>query len=147
MSLSRVSPTAIVAGQTARVNAALRYVVTVACAASAGVHAALVRPHLEEAVPLGLAFAASALALALVALAVRQPRHDPWAPAAATAVLCLIAVGYLLSRTAGIPLLITQPEGLDPLGAMTTAAELAGAAAGALLLTTGALPQTRKDSE
>jgi hypothetical protein len=64
---------------------------------------------------------------------VRQPRHDAWAPIAAI-VLGLIAVGYLLSRTTGIPLLITDREELDPLGVFTTGAELIGALAAAVLI-------------
>lgn len=121
-------------------NAVLRYVVTVVCAASAGVHAALIRPHVEEAgALLGAAFGMASLALAVAALAVRQPRHDGWAPAATAAVLCLIAVSYLLSRTSGLPLLIASPEGLDPLGGITTAAELVGAVAAVGL-------QKRKDT-
>jgi hypothetical protein len=116
-------------------DAVLRYAVTAVCAGSAGVHAALTGPHFAEGGPAsGSAFAVAAVALALAALAVRQPRHDSWAPAAAAAVLCLVAVGYLLSRTAGIPLLTGHAELLDPLGAVTTAAELAGAVAGAALL-------------
>jgi ABC-type Fe3+-siderophore transport system permease subunit len=109
---------------------------TAACAGSAGVHAALVQPHLaEDGPPLASAFAAAAAALALAALAVRQPRHDSWAPAAASAVLCAVAVSYLLSRSTGIPLLIADPEQFDPLGVATTIAELAGAVAGAALMT------------
>jgi hypothetical protein len=112
-----------------------RYCVTAVCAGSAGVHAALVQPHLAEAgPPLGAAFAAAAAVAALAALAVRQPRFDSWAPAAATAVLFAIAVGYLLSRTAGIPPLISQPEEFDPLGVITTIAELIGAVSGVALL-------------
>jgi hypothetical protein len=112
----------------------LRYGVTAVCAGSAGVHAALIQPHLSESLPLGLAFAAATAALAVTALMVRQPRHDSWAPAAATAVLGVIAVSYLLSRTTGIPLLIDEAEQLDPLGAVTTVAELAGALCGAVLM-------------
>ncbi len=119
----------------ATAEAVLRYFVTAVCAGSAGVHAALIGPHLAEGgPPLGSAFAAAAAALALAALAVRQPRHDPWAPMAAVAVLCVIAVSYLLSRSTGIPLLIGQAEELDPLGVATTAAELAGAACGVALI-------------
>jgi hypothetical protein len=70
----------------------------------------------------------------LAALVVRQPRHDSWAIAVATATLCVIAVSYLLSRSTGIPLLIVQPEQVDPLGTVTTAAELAGAVCGAALM-------------
>lgn len=118
----------------------LRYVTTLVCAASAGVHAALIGPHLAEGGPLlGGAFAAAALALAGAALAVRQPRHDTWAPPAAAAVLALIAGGYLLSRTAGIPLLIPAAEHSDLLGAVTTAAELGGALTAAALTSVRAL--------
>lgn len=126
-------------------EAVLRYCVTAVCAGSAGVHAALVGPHLAEGgSPVGSAFAAAAAALAVAALAVRQPRHDSWAPLAAAAVLCVIAVSYLLSRSAGIPLLIVAPEHLDPLGTVTTAAELAGAMCGAVLMSRSAL-RSRKD--
>jgi hypothetical protein len=83
---------------------------------------------------LGAAFTGAAVALALGALVVRQPRHDPWAPTAVSGVLGLIALSYLLSRTIGIPLLIGQAERLDALGMVTTAAELVGAVLGAGLI-------------
>src|SRR6266480_774225 len=92
------------------IDTGLRYCLTAVCAGSAGVHAALIQPHFLESGLLGSAFTAAAIALALAALAVRQPRHDPWAIAAATVTLCVIAVSYLLSRSTGIPLLIVQPE-------------------------------------
>jgi hypothetical protein len=135
MGLPSVPPMPALFRWLARGDSVLRYCLTAVCAGSAGVHAALIQPHLAEGgLPLGTAFAAATAALALAALAVRQPHHDSWAPAAATAVLCLIAVSYLLSRTTGIPLLIGQAEHPDPLGAATTAAELAGAVAGAALM-------------
>jgi hypothetical protein len=46
----------------------------------------------------------------------------------------VIAVSYMLSRSTGIPVLIAQPEHVDPLGTVTTAAELAGVLFGALLM-------------
>lgn len=135
MGLPSVHPVPALFRGPARADTVLRYCVTAACAGSAGVHAALVQPHLAAGgLPLGAAFAVAATVLALAALAVRQPRHDSWAPATATAVLCLIAVGYLLSRTTGIPLLVGQAELLDPLGAATSAAEVVGAVAGAVLM-------------
>jgi hypothetical protein len=136
MGLPSVPPVTVLsrAGQP-RGDTVPRYCLTAVCAGSAGVHAALIQPHLAESGPLlASAFAVAAAALALVALTVRQPRHDSWAPATAIAVLCLIAAGYLLSRTSGIPLLIAHAEQADPLGAATTAAELAGAAVGAALI-------------
>ena len=134
--LYRVSAPLILTERSGRLTTALRYVVTVVCAASAGIHAALVQPHVEEAGPLvgAAAFAVASLALAVAALTVRQPRHDAWAPIAAAVVLDLIAVGYLLSRTTSIPLLITDREELDPLGVFTTGAELIGALAAAVLI-------------
>lgn len=140
MSLPSVPHVSAVPRAPAAAGAVLRYGVTAVCAGSAGVHAALIRPHLAESLPLGLAFAAATAALAIAALAVRQPRHDAWAPLVAAAVLAVIAVSYLLSRTTGIPLLIDETEQLDPLGAVTTVAELAGAGFGAVLI-------SRKDRE
>lgn len=119
---------------TAVVATVLRYFVTAVCAASAGIHAALIGPHLAEGLPIGLGFAAATAALAFAALAVRLPRRDRWAPAVATAVLCMIAIGYVLSRSTGVPLLIGHAEELDPLGIATTTAEIVGAVAGAALM-------------
>ena len=135
MALSRGLAPPILTERAGRPTTALRYVVTVVCAASAGVHAALVQPHVEEVGPLlGAAFAAASLALAVAALAVRQPSHDAWAPVAAAIVLGLIGISYLLSRTTGLPLLITDREELDPLGVFTTGAELIGALAAVVLI-------------
>jgi len=131
-------------GEQAWIDVGLRYFLTAVCAGSAGVHAALIQPHFLESGLLGWAFTGSAIALALAALAVRQPRHDSWAIAAASTTLCVIAVSYMLSRTTGIPLLILQPEHVDPLGTVTTAAEIVGAFCGAVLMSRRALI-SRKD--
>src|SRR5512142_127835 len=135
MSLPSVPHVSALLRRPATAGTVLRYCVTAVCAWSAGVHAALIRPHLAEGgLPLGSAFAAAAAALAVVALAVRQPRQDSWAPKVTTFVLSVIAVSYLLSRSTGIPLLTGPAEPLDPLGATTTAAELAGAISCAALM-------------
>jgi hypothetical protein len=107
----------------------LRYLVALVAAGSAGVHAALVPEHLHESTALGVAFAVSAAALALVAVATRAPRHDTRAPAAAAVVLLATATAYLLSRTTGLPGLITDPEEVDLLGVVTSSAEVVAAAA------------------
>jgi hypothetical protein len=104
----------------------LRIAVPTICAASAGVHAALVPEHLDESIPLGVAFIVSAVALVLVALVVRSPRHDVWGPILAATVLAMTATAYVLSRTVGLPLLIDTPEAVDPLGVLTAAAEVVG---------------------
>jgi hypothetical protein len=128
------------------IDIGLRYCLTAVCAGSAGVHAALIQPHFLESGLLGLAFAGATAALALAAMAIRQPRHDSWAIAAASATLCVIAVSYMLSRTTGIPLLIVQAEHVDSLGTVTTAAEIAGVACGAALMSRRAL-MSRKDKK
>ena len=104
----------------------LRVAASTICAASAGVHAALVPHHLDESVRLGVAFIGSAVALVLVALVVRSPRHDRWGPTLAATVLAVTATAYVLSRTVGLPLLIDTPEAVDPLGVLTSAAEVVG---------------------
>jgi hypothetical protein len=118
-----------------RVNVALRFTVVSLCAASAGVHVALVPEHLRESLALGLAFALSAGALAATSLVVRNPRHDSWAPLTAGAVLFLTAMAYALSRSTGIPWLIPHAEHLDVLGLATSAAEVVAALAATLLIT------------
>lgn len=138
-------------GRAARVNVGRRhvvprYVVTLVCATSAGVHAALVPDHVRESLPLGVAIAVAAVAPALVALALRRPTHGNRVPLAAIAVLLGIATAYVLSRTTGVPWLITTPEAFDPVGVVTTAAEVLGAVAAALLIRPRALLITRKDN-
>ena len=132
MSLDTPDASAVVA-PAPRLGTSLRYAVAVVCAGSAGVHAALVPEHLHQSAAPGLAFAGSAAALAVAGVATRAPRHDAWAPALAAVVLLGTAVAYVLSRTTGIPGLLPDPETVDPLGVLTTAAE-AGAAIAALLL-------------
>jgi hypothetical protein len=144
MSQLTISRAHALRGKQTWIDTGLRYCLTAVCAGSAGVHAALIQPRFLESVLLGSAFTAAAIALALAALVVRQPRHDSWAILAATATLCVIAVSYMLSRSTGIPLLIVQPEHVDPLGTVTTVAELAGAMCGAVLMSRSAL-MSRKD--
>ena len=120
---------------TVRVNAALRFIVVAICAASAGMHVALVPGHLRESLALGLAFGLSAGALAAASLVVRDPRHDSWAPITAGAVLSLTAMAYALSWSTGIPWLIPHAEHLDVLGLATSATEVVAALAATLLIT------------
>jgi hypothetical protein len=133
------TPIVGVVGRT--VNDLLRAAVVLVCAASAGVHAALVPEHLHEGGPLlGGAFALSALALALSALLARLPEYDPWAVELALVVLAANVLAYVLSRTTGLPVLIPDPEEVDLLGVVTTVAEAVGVVAGVALLTRKELP-------
>src|SRR3954451_6382259 len=129
MTIVDTSPAPVPGVLPARRVAARRYLVALVAAGSAGVHAALVPEHLHESTVLGVAFAGSAVALALVAVAIRTPGHDTWAPAATAAVLLATAAAYLLSRTTGLPGLITDPEEVDLLGVVTSFAEVVAAAA------------------
>lgn len=131
-----LSLTPIVATERARVNAVSRYFAAAICAGGAGIHLALVPEHLHEGGPmLGAAFALSAGLLALAALTVRHPRHDSWAPHATIAVLIGTAAAYVLSRTTGLPPLISTPEATDLLGELTSAFEVAAAIACFALIT------------
>jgi GAF domain-containing protein len=122
----------IVTASGTRVNATIRALVATTCAASAGIHAALVPEHYHEAgLSLAAAFAASALALALCALLARRPGRD--AHRLTAAVLLTVAAAYLLSRTTGIPLLVPEPERFEALGVLTTVAEVVAAAAAVCL--------------
>ncbi|HET8559422.1 MAG TPA: hypothetical protein VFL69_02795 [Marmoricola sp.] len=121
-------PDAIVDTRAPRVNARVDRLLAVACAASAGVHAALVPEHLREGGPvLGGAFALAALLLAVSALAAARGRTAP-----AVTVLAGTALAWLLSRTTGIPLLLDR-EPPDALGMATTVVEVVAAAAAVAL--------------
>jgi len=112
----------------------LRYVLTGVCAASAGVHAGIIPEHLVEAGPrLGAVFAAAAALLLTASVVASRPRNDGWAPAGAAVLLVGTAASYLLSRTAGLPGLISDPEPVDAIGLVTSIAELVGAGAGIVL--------------
>jgi hypothetical protein len=102
--------------------------VPAACAVSAGVHAGLVVPHWHESALLALAFVASVLALLVVAL-VTASRPDDGRVRLAAGVLLLVMCGaYAASRTTGLPVLAPEPEALDPVGVITQAVQLVGAA-------------------
>jgi hypothetical protein len=99
--------------------------VIVACAISAGIHAALVPEHLEEGRPAGIAFAASAALLgALAVVLTRNPGAA--AHAAAGAVLLGLLVAYALALATGVPYLHPQPEPVEGLALGTKAIEAVG---------------------
>jgi len=129
-----LSTAPIPSAPSARVNVGPRDLVSLVCAASGGVHAALTPEHWGQRTALGVAFAGSAAALLLAALLLRRPRDD-WRPVAwAALVLATTALAYLLSRTTGISPLINEPEQFDSLGLFTTAAEVSALLSCPLLL-------------
>ena len=113
-----------------------RDAVIVACGISAGVHAALAPEHFGESKALGIGFLGSAVALAVLAVALS--RHaGPVAPALAGALFAALLVGYGLAITVGLPLLHPQPEPIDGLAVATKVVEAAGLAAALHLLRRG----------
>jgi hypothetical protein len=128
-----LSTAPILSASSARVNVGPRYLISLVCAASGGVHAALTPQHWGDRPALGVAFAGSAAALLLAAVLLRRPCDDCRPLAWAALVLAMTALAYLFSRTTGIAPLISAPEQFDSLGLLTTAAE-AGALLSCLLL-------------
>jgi hypothetical protein len=110
-----------------------RDLLIVACAISAGIHAALVPVHLDESVAAGTAFAASAAVLAVLA-AVLTRTTDRGAAATATSVLAGLIAAYTLAITVGLPVVHPDPEPVDGLALFTKAVEAVGLAAGVHLL-------------
>ena len=130
-----LSSRTIVALPGVAVNNGLRDIVVLVCAASAGVHAALVPEHLAEGGPLlGGAFAASALALAVVAVLARRPGREHWAVSIAVAVLAATSSPTCCPEPRA-SVLIPEPEEVDLLGVVTTIAEAVGVVSGVLLIT------------
>jgi hypothetical protein len=102
-----------------------RDVVILACAISAGIHAALVPVHLEENAAAGGGFVSAAAALALLAVVVaRHPGRI--GPAAAAVVFGGLIVSYVFATTTGVPVLQPEPEAVDGLALVTKAFELVG---------------------
>jgi drug/metabolite transporter (DMT)-like permease len=103
-------------------------VAIVACAISAGIHAALVPEHLEESAASGVGFAASAVLLAVLCVGLTyRPSHV--APlAAAAALLVALLAAYALAVTSGVPYLHPEAEPVDGLALVTKAVELTGLA-------------------
>jgi hypothetical protein len=110
-----------------------RDVVILACAISAGIHAALVPSHLEEGHAAAGGFAVSAALLAALAVAITRSAR-PLLFAAAWAVFAGLIAGYALAVTTGVPVLHPRPEPVEGLGVFTKAVELLGLLAAAHLL-------------
>jgi hypothetical protein len=110
--------------------------VILACAVSAGIHAALAPEHFRVTTATGVGFVASALMLA--ALAVVLTRRPSEAAFAATILVFAGLIGsYVLAVTAGIPGVHPDVDPVEGLALATKAVEAAGlvlAAAGLRLV-------------
>ena len=103
-----------------------RDVVVIACAISAGVHAALAPGHFAEGIPQGLGFAASAVLLAGLGVTMTRRPASATAVAVSGAGLGGLLVSYALATTTGLPLLHPQVEPVDGLALVTKAIEAVG---------------------
>jgi len=114
-----------------------RDVLIVACAISAGIHAALAPDHFVEGTGPGLGFAVAAFLLVglVVALTKRPVSRVP--VAGAGTVLVGLLASYLLATTTGVPLLHPDPEPVDGLALVTKAIETVGVLAAVQLLWRG----------
>jgi len=105
--------------------------VIVACAVSAGIHAALAPEHFRETTGAGVGFLASAVLLA--ALAVVLTRRPSEAAFAATALVFAGLIGsYVLAVTTGIPGVHPDVDPVEGLAVATKAVEAAGLVLAAL---------------
>ena len=100
-------------------------VVILACAVSAGIHAALVPDHFEESVGAGAGFVAAAVLLALLALFITRQPSQP-ALVAAALVFAGLMVSYALVITTGVPVLHPDVEAVDGLALFTKGIEAIG---------------------
>jgi hypothetical protein len=109
-----------------------RDAVIVACAISAGIHAALTPDHFAEGSGAGLGFLGATVLLALLVVTLtRQPTATAFL--GAVAVLAGLIGSYALAITSGVPLIHPEPEPVDGLAVFTKAIEAVGLFAAAHL--------------
>jgi hypothetical protein len=100
-------------------------IVVLACAVSAGIHAALVPDHFDEGVGAGVGFVCAPLVLSVLAVVLtRSPSQV--ALAATAAVFAGLIASYVLVLTTGVPVLHPDTETLDGLALFTKAVEVVG---------------------
>ena len=109
----------------------------VACAISAGIHAALTPEHYVEGTGAGLGFVVAAILLAGLAVALTQRPASTVALTAAAVVLAGLLASYALASTTGLPVLHPAAEPVDDLALATKAIEAFGLLAAAHLLWRG----------
>lgn len=100
-------------------------IVILACAVSAGIHAALVPAHFREGTGPGVGFVVATVLLAALAVVLtRSPSQ--LALAGATTVFVGLFFGYAFASTTGIPVFHPDVEPVDGLAVFTKAVELIG---------------------
>lgn len=96
-----------------------------ACAVSAGIHAALVPDHFREGTGAGVGFVVATVLLAVMAVVLTRNPSQLALVGAATVFVGLIA-SYALVLTTGVPVLHPDVEGVDGLALFTKAVEAIG---------------------
>jgi hypothetical protein len=110
-----------------------RDLVVLACAISAGIHAALTPEHFREGVGAGGGFVVATILLAALAVVLTRWPSD-LAFAATAVVLTGLIAAYALVLTTGVPVLHPEVEPVDGLALATKAIEVVGALAAVYLL-------------
>jgi len=103
-----------------------RDVVLLTCAISAGVHGALVPTHFDESIGAGLGFAAAAVLLAALVVALTLRPTSELALIGVAVVFAGLLGSYALATTIGLPVLHPHPEPVDGLALATKAIEAIG---------------------
>jgi len=98
----------------------------VACAISAGIHAALTPKHFEETARAGAGFLVATILLTFLAVTLTRRAEDAVPVRVAAVILAGLLASYGLAVTAGVPLLHPEVEPLDGLALIIKGVELAG---------------------
>ena len=114
-----------------------RDVLIVACAISAGAHAALTPEHFAERAESGLGFLAAAVLLASLVVGLTYRPDSRITVVGAGAVLAGLLASYAFATTTGVPVLHPAAEPVDGLALATKAIEAVGLLAAAHLLWRG----------
>ena len=120
-----------------------RDLVIVACAISAGIHAALAPEHFRESTAAGVGFLAAAVILAAVAAALTRRPGSAFLLGVAAASFAGLLGSYALAATTGLPLLHPEPEPVTGLALFTKGVEAVGLFAAASSLTAFSPPLPR----
>ena len=117
-----------------------RDLVIVACAISAGIHAALAPEHFRESTAAGVGFLAAAAILAAVAAALTRRPDSAFLLGVAAAIFAGLLGSYALASTTGLPLLQPEPEPVTGLALFTKGVEAVGLIAAVSSLTPSSPP-------
>jgi hypothetical protein len=113
-----------------------RDIVIIACAVSAGIHAALFPHHFAESAAAGGGFIAATGLLAVLIVGLTY-RPGTVASAGAALVFAGLLASYALALTSGVPFLQPEAEPVDALGLLTKVVEAIGLAVALDLIRSG----------